>query len=218
MSVGVSPEPAVTVGAMRIGLTGGIGSGKSTAARRFAELGALVVDSDRIAREVVEPGTPGLAAVAEAFGPGVLDSDGRLDRPALGRIVFADEEARGRLNGILHPLIRARVAEIVAAAPAGTVVVQDVPLLVETGQAGAYDLVVVVEAPPEARMERLGRDRGMPAEQARARMASQATDEERRAAADIVLRNDGTPADLRAQVDRLWAERVSAPGREPRRQ
>ncbi|CAA9290883.1 MAG: Dephospho-CoA kinase [uncultured Corynebacteriales bacterium] len=196
---------------MRIGLTGGIGSGKSTAARRFAELGALVVDSDRIAREVVEPGTPGLAAVVEAFGPRVLGPDGRLDRPALGKLVFADEAARTRLNGILHPLIRARVVEIVAAAPAGTVVVQDVPLLVETGQAGSFDLVVVVEAPPEVRIERLGRDRGMPAEEARARMASQATDAERRAVADVVLVNDGSPEDLRDRVDRLWAERVPVP-------
>ena len=196
---------------MRIGLTGGIGSGKSTAARRFAELGALVVDSDRIAREVVEPGTPGLFAVVEAFGPRVLGPDGRLDRPALGKLVFADEAARTRLNGILHPLIRARVVEIVAAAPAGTVVVQDVPLLVETGQAGSFDLVVVVEAPQEVRIERLGRDRGMPAEEARARMASQATDAERRAVADVVLVNDGSPEDLRDRVDRLWAERVPVP-------
>ena len=196
---------------MRVGLTGGVASGKSTVSAILAELGAVIIDGDKLAREVVEPGTPGLAAVAEAFGPGVLDPAGRLDRPALGRIVFADEEARGRLNGILHPLIRARVVEIVAAAPAGTVVVQDVPLLVETGQAGAFDLVVVVEAPVDVRIERLGRDRGMPAEEARARMASQATDTERRAEADVVLLNDGTPENLCAQVDRLWADRVSAP-------
>ena len=140
--------------------------------------------------------------VAE-FGEQVLDADGRLDRPALARVVFGDEAARGRLNAILHPRIRARAAELIAAAPAGTVVVQDVPLLVETGQAGAYDLVVVVEAPEELRVQRLARDRGMPAEEARARMASQATDEQRRAAADVVLVNDGTPDDLRAKVDAL---------------
>lgn len=194
---------------MRIGLTGGIGSGKSTAARRFAELGALVVDSDAIAREVVEPGTPGLAAVVAEFGPGVLDDAGRLDRPALGEIVFADKAARDRLNAIVHPLVRARVVEVVAAAPAGTVIVQDVPLLVETGQAGSYDLVVVVEAPTGVRVRRLVTDRGMPAEQARARMASQASDADRRAVADVVILNAGTPQDLRAEVDRVWSERVS---------
>jgi dephospho-CoA kinase len=199
---------------VQIGLTGGIGSGKSAAARRFAELGALVIDADLVAREVVEPGTDGLAAVAAEFGPGVLDAAGRLDRPALARIVFADEAARGRLNAILHPLIRARVAARIAAAPAGTVVVQDVPLLAETGQAPAYDLVVVVDTPVELRVERLARDRGMAAEEARARMATQATDEQRRAVADVVLRNDGTLEDLRAQVDEVWARRVS-PGPGP---
>jgi dephospho-CoA kinase len=193
---------------VQIGLTGGIGSGKSVAARRFAELGALVIDADLVAREVVEPGTDGLAAVVAEFGEQVLDGDGRLDRPALARVVFADEAARDRLNAILHPRIRARVAERIAAAPAGTVVVQDVPLLAETGQAGAFDLVVVVEAPAEERVRRLVRDRGMPAEQARARMAAQATDEQRRAIADVLLVNDGTPEDLRAQVDRCWAEHV----------
>lgn len=194
---------------MRIGLTGGIGSGKSTAARRFAELGALVVDADAIAREVVEPGTPGLAAVVAEFGPGVLADAGRLDRPALGEIVFADEAARGRLNAIVHPLVRTRVVEIIAAAPAGTVIVQDVPLLVETGQAGSYDLVVVVEAPVDVRVRRLVTDRGMPAEQARARMASQASDADRRAVADVVILNAGTPEDLRAEVDRVWSDRIT---------
>ncbi|HEV7654743.1 MAG TPA: dephospho-CoA kinase [Mycobacteriales bacterium] len=195
---------------MQIGLTGGIGSGKSSAARRFGELGALVIDADLVAREVVEPGTDGLRAVAAEFGDRVLDGEGRLDRPALAAVVFADEGARARLNGVLHPRIRARVAERIAAAPAGTVVVQDIPLLTETGQAGSFDLVVVVEAPPALRVERLTRDRGMPAEQARARMASQATDEQRRAIADVVLVNDGSVEDLRAQVDRVWAERVAS--------
>ena len=195
---------------MQIGLTGGIGSGKSTAAGRFAELGALVIDADALAREVVEPGTEGLAAVVAEFGEQVLDGAGRLDRPALARVVFGDDAARGRLNAILHPRIRARAAELIAAAPPGTVVVQDVPLLVETSQSGRYDLVVVVEAPDELRVRRLGRDRGMPAEEVRARMAAQATDEERRAAADVVLVNDGTPEDLRAKVDALWAERIAS--------
>jgi dephospho-CoA kinase len=193
---------------VQIGLTGGIGSGKSTAARRFAELGALVIDADAVAREVVEPGTEGLAAVVAEFGDQVLDGDGRLDRPALARVVFADGAARERLNAILHPRIRARVAERIAAAPPGTVVVQDVPLLAETDQAGAYDLVVVVEAREELRVQRLARDRGMPAEQARARMAAQASDEQRRAIADVVLVNDGSPDDLRARVDALWRARV----------
>ena len=200
---------------MQIGLTGGIGSGKSTAAGRFAELGALVIDADALAREVVEPGTEGLAAVVAEFGEPVLDGDGRLDRPALARVVFGDDAARGRLNGIVHPLVRARAAELIAAAPAGTVVVQDVPLLVETGQAGAYDLVVVVEAPEELRVQRLVQDRDMPAEQARARMAAQATDDQRRAVADVVLVNDGTRDDLRAKVDELWADRIAGAGSPP---
>jgi len=195
---------------VQIGLTGGIGSGKSTAAGRFAELGALVIDADALAREVVEPGTEGLAAVVAEFGEQVLDGAGRLDRPALARVVFGDDAARGRLNAILHPRIRARAAELIAEAPPGTVVVQDVPLLVETGQSGPYDLVVVVEAPDELRVRRLGRDRGMPAEEVRARMAAQATDEQRRAAADVVLINDGTPEDLRAKVDALWTERIAS--------
>ena len=195
---------------MQIGLTGGIGSGKSTAAGRFAELGALVIDADALAREVVEPGTEGLAAVVAEFGEQVLDGAGRLDRPALARVVFGDDAARGRLNAILHPRIRARAAELIAEAPPGTVVVQDVPLLVETGQSGPYDLVVVVEAPDGLRVRRLGRDRGMPAEEVRARMAAQATDEQRRAAADVVLINDGTPEDLRAKVDALWTERIAS--------
>jgi len=195
---------------VQIGLTGGIGSGKSTAAGRFAELGALVIDADALAREVVEPGTEGLAAVVAEFGEQVLDGAGRLDRPALARVVFGDDAARRRLNAILHPRIRARAAELIAAAPPGTVVVQDVPLLVETSQSGRYDLVVVVEAPDELRVRRLGRDRGMPAEEVRARMAAQATDEQRRAAADVVLVNDGTPEDLRAKVDALWAERIAS--------
>jgi dephospho-CoA kinase len=193
---------------LRIGLTGGIGSGKSTVSAMLAARGAVVIDADRIAREVVEPGTPGLAAVAEAFGPGVLTADGSLDRPALAAIVFADPAAREKLDGIVHPLVRSRAAELAAAAPEGTVVVHDVPLLVETGQAGSYDLVLVVQADPDTRIDRLVR-RGLTEEDARARIAAQATDEQRRTVADVVLENDGTPEDLAEQVDRFWAERVA---------
>jgi dephospho-CoA kinase len=193
---------------VQIGLTGGIGAGKTAVARRFAELGALVIDADALAREVVAAGTPGLDAVVVEFGPGVLRPDGELDRPALGRLVFGDEEARGRLNAIVHPLVRHRAAELMAAAPAGSVIVQDVPLLVETGQADRFDLVVVVEAPAALRAERLARERGMSADEARSRMAAQASDEQRRAVTDVVLVNDGSPEELRAQVDRVWRERV----------
>jgi dephospho-CoA kinase len=192
---------------LRIGLTGGIGSGKSTVAALLAARGAVVVDADRIAREVVEPGTPGLAAVVDAFGPGVLTAEGALDRPALASVVFADPAARARLDEVVHPRVRARAAELVAAAPADAVVVQDVPLLVETGQAGSYDLVLVVEADLETRVQRLV-DRGLTEQDARARIASQATDAQRRAVADVVLLNDGAREELAAQVDRFWTERV----------
>jgi dephospho-CoA kinase len=192
---------------LRIGLTGGIGSGKSTVSALLAQHGAVVVDADRIAREVVEPGTPGLAAIVEAFGSGVLTPDGALDRPALAAVVFADPGARRTLDGIVHPLVRARGRELEAGAPPGSVVVHDVPLLVETGQASSYDLVVVVLADEETRVARLVQ-RGLTAEDARARIAVQATDEQRRAAADVVLDNTGTPEELARQVDRFWAERV----------
>jgi dephospho-CoA kinase len=192
---------------LRIGLTGGIGSGKSTVSALLAARGAVVVDADRIAREVVEPGSPGLAAVVDAFGPEVLTADGALDRPALAAVVFADPEARARLDGIVHPLVRHRTAELVAAASADAVVVNDVPLLVETGQAPSYDLVLVVEADPETRVGRLVQ-RGLTVDDARARMAAQATDQQRRAVADVVLDNSGTPDQLAAQVDRFWTERV----------
>ncbi len=192
---------------LRIGLTGGIGSGKSTVAALLAARGAVVVDADRIAREVVEPGTPGLAAVVGAFGPGVLAEDGSLDRAALAAIVFADPEARARLDGIVHPLVRARAREVIGQAAPDAVVVQDVPLLVETGQAGAHDLVLVVETDLETRVARL-LQRGLSEDDARARIAAQATDEQRRAVADVVLDNSGGPEALAEQVDRFWAERV----------
>ncbi|RBY88344.1 dephospho-CoA kinase [Blastococcus sp. TF02A-26] len=198
---------------LRIGLTGGIGSGKSTVSRLLAERGAVVVDADAIAREVVEPGTVGLAAVVAAFGDEVLAADGTLDRPALGAIVFADPEARGRLNAIVHPLVRERAAELAGQVPADGVVVHDIPLLVESGQAAgearsAHDLVLVVETDLDTRLARLVQ-RGMTEDDARARIAVQATDEERRAVADVVLDNSGTPEELAAQVDRFWAEHVA---------
>jgi dephospho-CoA kinase len=196
---------------VRIGLTGGIGSGKSTVAALLAERGAVVVDADRIAREVVAPGTDGLAAVVAEFGDGVLTADGALDRPALAAIVFADPAARARLDGVVHPLVRARAAEALAVVPPDAVVVQDVPLLVETGQAGSFDLVLVVEADEELRVRRLV-ERGLSEDDARARIASQASDAERRAVADAVLRNDGDRDELAARVEEFWAERV-APAR-----
>jgi dephospho-CoA kinase len=180
---------------LRIGLTGGIGSGKSTVAALLAERGALVIDADRIAREVVEPGTPGLAAVVAEFGEQVL------------ALVFSDPTARARLDAVVHPLIRERAAEALSAAPPGAVVVQDIPLLVETGQAGSYDLVLVVATDVEERVRRLV-GRGLTAEDARARIASQASDEERAAVADVVIDNDAGRAELAAAVDRFWAERV----------
>jgi len=192
---------------LRIGLTGGIGSGKSTVSRLLGERGAVVVDADVIAREVVAPGTPGLAAIVEAFGPTVLAADGSLDRPGLAAVVFADPEARRRLDAIVHPLVRARAGELEAAAPPDAVVVHDVPLLAETGQGASYDLVVVVEADPGVRVARLVQ-RGLRADDARARIAVQATDEQRRAIADVVLDNSGTPEQLTEQVERLWRDRV----------
>ena len=193
---------------LMVGLTGGIGAGKSVVAKRLAELGALVIDSDRLAREVVEPGTDGLREVVEEFGPEVLGPDGALDRPALGRRVFGDDAARRRLEAIIHPRVRARSAELIAAAPPDAVVVNDIPLLVESGIGAGFDLVVVVLAGERTRLHRLAQARGMTAEEARARMAAQATDEQRRAAADVVLDNDGSLEDLLAAVDRLWHERL----------
>lgn len=196
-----------------VGLTGGIGAGKSAVATRLAGHGAVIVDADRLAREVVEVGTPGLAAVVAEFGSDVLAADGSLDRPRLGALVFADAAARARLNAIVHPLVASRGAEIAAAAPAGAVVVHDVPLLVENGLAEAYDVVVVVLAPEEVRIRRLGQTRGMSPEQARERMAAQATDQQRRAVADVILDNSGTLDRLYDQVDALWRERLAGPGR-----
>jgi dephospho-CoA kinase len=189
---------------VRVGLTGGVGSGKSTVSALLAAHGAIVIDADKLAREVVEPGTPGFGAVVARFGPGVLAADGALDRPALAAIVFDDEAARADLNAIVHPLVGQRTAELTNAAPPGAIVVYDVPLLVEAGLAEGFDVVVVVLADLELRVRRL-RGRGMPEADARARIAAQASDAQRRAVADEILDNDGDRDALRAQVDALWA-------------
>ncbi|HJW00617.1 MAG TPA: dephospho-CoA kinase [Arthrobacter sp.] len=193
---------------LKIGLTGGIASGKSVVASRLAELGAVLVDADALARDVVEPGTPGLARVVEAFGPDMLDGGGRLDRAKLGAVVFGNPGQLAALNGIVHPLVREAAAGIVATAADGAVVVQDIPLLVETGQGSEFHLVVVVDAPDDVRVTRMLEHRRMTAGEARSRMAAQASRGERLAAADVVLDNSGSIEALLAQVDALWAERL----------
>ena len=193
---------------LRVGLTGGIGSGKSTVSGRLAEHGATIIDADRIAREVVEPGSVGLARVTEAFGDGVLGPDGALDRAALAKVVFADDAARQKLNGIVHPLIGTRTAEQTSAAPKDAVLIHDVPLLVENGLAPMYNLVVVVDAPVEERIARLVRGRGMTEDEVRARIAAQADEARRRAVADVWLDNGGSQDQVLAAVDALWADRL----------
>lgn len=193
---------------LRVGLTGGIGSGKSMVAARLGQRGAWIIDSDQIAREVLEPGTAGLRAVAEEFGEEILAENGALDRPALAARVFNDADARGRLNAIVHPLVAARSAELVAVAPPDAIVVQDVPLLVEAGMAAEFPLVVVIHADAAVRLRRLVKQRGMACPAAAARIAAQATDEQRRAAADVWLDNSGCRDDTLAAVDRLWAQRL----------
>jgi dephospho-CoA kinase len=188
---------------LRIGLTGGIGSGKSTVAARLADLGATVIDADALAREVLEPGTSGLARVVERFGDGVLSPEGTLDRPRLGAIVFNDPDALADLNAIVHPLVRQRTAELLAQAGEDDVVVNDVPLLVETGLQDGFDAVIVVEAPIAVRLSRLV-DRGLTEHDARSRIAAQASDEQRRAVATVVIDNSGSVAELRTQVDAAW--------------
>lgn len=192
---------------LRVGLSGGIGSGKSTVAARLAELGAVLIDADVLAREVVRPGSAGLAELAERFGPEILTADGALDRPAMARTVFGDDQARADLNAITHPKIGALTAERMAQAPADAIVVHDVPLLVENDYAANYHLVLIVDAPEEERVRRLT-GRGLAAEDARARIRSQATDEQRREAADVWLDNTGAVEDLVAEVDRLWSRRL----------
>ncbi|BBZ39308.1 dephospho-CoA kinase [Mycobacterium conspicuum] len=193
---------------LRIGLTGGIGAGKSVLSATFAQCGGIIVDGDVISREVVEPGTEGLAALVDAFGDGILLPDGALDRPALAAKAFRDDESRQKLNGIVHPLVGKRRAEIIAAVHEDAVVVEDIPLLVESGMAPLFPLVVIVHADVEVRLRRLIEQRGMPEEDARARIAAQASDEQRRAVADIWLDNSGTQADLIQRAHDVWNNRV----------
>ncbi|MFF1276157.1 dephospho-CoA kinase [Streptomyces marokkonensis] len=203
---------------LTVGLTGGIGAGKSEVSRLLVECGAVLIDADRIAREVVEPGTPGLAAVVDAFGEEVLTADGALDRPKLGSVVFADPEKLAVLNSIVHPLVGARSRELEKAAAEDAVVVHDVPLLTENGLAPLYDLVIVVDASPGTQLDRLVGRRGMTEEDARARMAAQATREQRRAIADIVIDNDVPLDELEQRVKDVWSElvrRARAPRQSP---
>jgi dephospho-CoA kinase len=203
-----------------VGLTGGIGAGKSEVSRLLVACGAVLIDADRIAREVVAPGTPGLAAVVEAFGEDILAEDGSLDRPRLGAVVFADPERLAVLNSIVHPLVGARSRELESAAAEDAVVVHDVPLLTENGLAPLYDVVVVVDVDPATQLDRLVRLRGMSEQDARARMAAQASREQRRAVADVVVDNDVPLPQLERRVRELWddlverARRTAAPAAE----
>ncbi|OEJ27391.1 dephospho-CoA kinase [Streptomyces agglomeratus] len=201
---------------LKVGLTGGIGAGKSEVSRLLVSYGAVLIDADKIAREVVEPGTPGLAAVVEAFGDDILTADGTLDRPKLGSIVFADASRLAVLNAIVHPLVGARSAELEGGAGTDAVVIHDVPLLAENGLAPLYDLVVVVDASPGTQLDRLVRLRGMTEDEARARMAAQASREQRLAIADLVIDNDGPLEALEPQVRKVWAELTERAGRSGR--
>ncbi|MFD7613775.1 dephospho-CoA kinase [Streptomyces sp. NPDC059828] len=198
---------------LKVGLTGGIGAGKSEVSRLLVSYGAILIDADRIAREVVEPGTPGLAAIVETFGPEILSADGTLDRPKLGSIVFADPDRLAGLNAIVHPLVGARSAELEATAGPDAIVIHDVPLLTENHLAPLYDVVVVVEASEATQLDRLVRLRGMTEADARARMAAQATGEERRAIADLIVDNNGPLESLEPRVREVWealTERAAA--------
>lgn len=199
---------------LKVGLTGGIGSGKSAVSSALSSYGAVVIDADAIAREVVEPGTPGLAEVVAEFGEGVLTADGRLDRPRLGEIVFADENRLASLNAIVHPRVAERSGQLMeeALASDAKVVVYDVPLLVENGLESLYDVVVVVDTPDDVRVERVSRDRGMPREQVRARIEAQADRATRLASADLVVDNSGTREELAERVAELWRELLERAG------
>lgn len=201
---------------LKVGLTGGIGAGKSEVSRRLTARGAVLIDGDAIAREVVRPGTPGLAAIVDEFGEEVLLPDGTLDRPRLGKIVFSDPARLARLNEITHPLIGRRSQELFEAAPPDGIVVYDMPLLTENNLAGLHDVNIVVDVPVEVQVARLVGQRGMTEEDARARIAAQATREQRRAIADFVIDNSGPLEELDAKVDELWAELTklaATPGR-----
>jgi dephospho-CoA kinase len=191
---------------LRVGLTGGIGSGKSEVAALLAQHGAVVIDADALAREVVAPGTEGHAEVVAGFGPEVVGPDGALDRAALAERVFADVHARQRLEAVIHPRVRRRAAELEAMAPPDSVVVHDIPLLVETGQTDRFDVVVVVDLPTDLAVQRLVQQRGMAEQAARDRLAAQAGRDQRLAAADVVIDNSGDLEQLRARVDQLWRE------------
>ncbi|MFV0425695.1 MAG: dephospho-CoA kinase, partial [Beutenbergiaceae bacterium] len=193
---------------LQVGLTGGIASGKSTVARMFASVGAVVIDADQVARDVVAPGTPGLEAVVAEFGDGVRTSGGELDRAAVAELVFGDGAALARLNAIVHPLVRERTQAQVAAAPAQAIVVHDVPLIVENDMGDQYHLVVVVGASPQVRLERAVA-RGLDRDQVLARMVNQASDDQRRQAADVWLANEGTTSALEQAVAGLWHGRIS---------
>jgi dephospho-CoA kinase len=195
---------------MRVGLTGGIASGKSTVSAMLRELGAVVIDADQLAREVVAKGTPGLAAVVEEFGPGLLTPDGDLDRAAMGDLVFSDESARKRLEAIVHPLVFERIVDLETHAPEGSVIVHDIPLLAESGRAaapdrGGFDAVIVVDAPQDVQVARMVRDRGWTEAEALSRIAAQATAEDRRAIATYLVDNTGSLEDLRAEVEKIYA-------------
>lgn len=191
---------------LRVGLTGGIGAGKSEVSRRLAAKGAVLIDADIVARQVVEIGTPGLAAVAAEFGQAALLPSGELDRAAIAEIVFADSARLGRLNSIMFPLISERMAGLESQAGQDAIVVHDVPLLTENRLGFGYDVVVVVDVPEGRQLDRLTGSRGMTREQAKARMAAQATREQRLAIADVVIDNSGSLAALDARVDQVWAE------------
>jgi dephospho-CoA kinase len=187
-----------------VGLTGGIAAGKSAVSGVLRDLGAVVIDADQLAREVVAKGTPGLDAVVAEFGEGLLGADGELDRPAMARLVFTDEDARRRLEAIVHPLVFERIVQLEAEAPEDAVVVHDIPLLAESGRAKTFDAVVVVDAPTELQVDRMVRDRGWTEAEARARIEAQASREERRAIATHVIENTGTLEDLRDRVTEVF--------------
>jgi dephospho-CoA kinase len=197
---------------LRVGLTGGIGSGKSTVAEELARRGAVIIDADQIAREVIEPGTPGLAQIVARFGDRVLVG-GRLDRAALAKIVFADPQARQDLESIIHPAVRRRAAELEAAATSRSIVVHVIPLLVETGQASSFDVVVVVDVDSETQLDRLLARGELNAEEALSRIAAQANRAQRLAAADVAVDNNRSLVELRAQIDDLWSDLVSRAAR-----
>jgi dephospho-CoA kinase len=193
----------------RVGLTGGIASGKSTVAAMLAELGAVVIDADALAREVVASGTPGLAAVVEEFGEELLGPDGELDRAAMGRLVFNDDAARERLDSIVHPLVFERIVALEGEAATDAVVVHDIPLLAESGRADTFDAVIVVDAPPEVQVSRMTTDRGWTREDAESRIRSQASRDDRLAIATHVIENTRTREDLRNRVAEVYADVVS---------